>query len=192
MIILGFIFCYFQPAEQPETSHSDLPQRHFDDRGFFQELFNEDRYPDFAKGPKQISMSHSSRGVVRGLHRSPYFKLVTVLSGKIIDILVDLDPQSPTFKQWRSVELSAAKPSQVFIPPRFGHGFIALEDNTVVCYAQGGTFVAKNEMDVNIFDPSLGISLPEFNHFKLILSPKDKSSPLLVDALAKWQEAHRT
>jgi dTDP-4-dehydrorhamnose 3,5-epimerase len=181
----------FAGARWPWRAADSMSGRFHDNRGYFQEILNEERYPAFANDPKQISVSHSKKNVVRGLHRSPYFKLVTVLSGKIIDILVDLDPISPTFKTWRAVELSAEAASQVFIPPKFGHGFIALADNTIVCYAQGGAFVAANEMDVNIFDPEIGISLPELQDRKsLTMSEKDLLSPYLKEALVSWKSRH--
>lgn len=168
-------------------------RRFRDERGYFQEIFNEVKYPGFSVDPKQISVSSSHRGVVRGLHRSLYFKLVTVLSGRIIDILVDLDPESDTYKKWTSVELSRDSQTQVYIPPRFGHGFIALEDNSVVCYAQGGSFRAGSEMDVSIFDPELNIDIPQLHdRDSLIMSPKDRASPNLITAIAKWKAAANT
>jgi dTDP-4-dehydrorhamnose 3,5-epimerase len=161
-----------------------------DQRGFFEELFNEVKYPaEWGIGqPKQISVSSSRANVVRGLHRSQYFKLVTCVRGRIIDVMVDLDESSPTYKKWSFAELSADKPSQVFIPPRFGHGFISLEDDSTVCYAQGGSFDPINEMDVNIFDPAIGIDLAQLKKDDLIISDKDKNAPMLEESMRRFKE----
>lgn len=102
--------------------------------------------------------------------------------------MVDLDEASPTFKKWSFAELSADKPTQVFIPPKFGHGFIALEDDSTVCYAQGGSFDPVNEMDVNIMDPALAIDLPQLKQDNLVISDKDKNAPVLEESMKRFKE----
>lgn len=100
-------------------------QRFGDERGHFQELFREDpaRYPMFAQC-KQISFSSSAANVVRGIHCSPYAKLISCVKGKVVYVCVDLRLDSPTFKKWISVELYDNR--QIYVPANCGSSFFAV------------------------------------------------------------------
>ena len=120
-----------------------------DDRGYFYESFNEKVFESLS-GIKvnfiQDNQSFSSKGTLRGLHfqkgNAAQAKLVRVTKGSAYDVAVDLRPDSPTFKQWHSIELSADNHLQFFIPRGFAHAFIALEDNTIFQYKSS---IAKEE-----------------------------------------------
>ena len=137
--------------------------RYCDHRGFFQELFNLDRHREIVACPvTQINWSFSLRNVVRGIHKVPFFKLCTCVSGELWDVVVDLRKDSPTYKQWYGVWLNPETPKQLFVPPDCGHGFFAATDHTTLVYAQGG-----------VYDPALGIKWPEPLDGDYIVSDKD-------------------
>lgn len=105
----------------------------YDDRGVFCELFKQSTTPWFK--PAQSNYSFSKKGVLRGLHRTPYAKLVTCVSGSVFDVCVDLRENSPTYKQHFSITLSPG--TALYIPSYCGHGFCTIEDSTVVYYQDG-------------------------------------------------------
>jgi len=148
------------------------PDRHADERGFFEELFRSSIYPEWAW--KQVNHSFSHLGVLRGIHVSPYAKLVTCIKGYILDVVVDLRPTSPTYLKWEMIQISAGNGRQVYIPANCGHAFLAL-DNSDVVYLQGGEYVG-NERNINYADPKIGIEWPKRD---FILSDKDKNAPYL-------------
>ncbi len=126
-------------------------------------------------------MSHSIRGVLRGMHRSPYTKLVTVTRGAVYDVIVDLRTSSPTYRRWLAIDLNSRNKRQLHIPAGCGHGFLCLEDADVL-YLQGGNFQPSSEIDVNPFDPSLGIHWPKLEDVpKYIISAKDTVAQNLLD-----------
>lgn len=149
---------------------------HEDARGSFQELFNSRNYPFTAGQWKQVNYSNSRIDVVRGIHVSPYSKLVTCLSGKIWDVVVDLRPGSPTFKQWYSVELFGNR--QLYVPADCGHGFLSLADESVVLYMQGGSWSERTDRLIAWNDPKIGIDWPKPVD-RYILSDKDAQAPRL-------------
>ena len=158
--------------------------RFTDERGFFQELYHTLKYPQEVKpedGIPQVSLSHSRRGVIRGIHRSLYAKMVTVVNGAIYDVVVDLRHDSPTFRRWCAVILSSHNMRQLHIPAGCGHAFLCLEDADVL-YLQSGCFHPPNEIDVNVFDNVLDIHWPELRDVKeYIMSEKDKNAPGILD-----------
>lgn len=154
-----------------------------DERGFFQEIFNRKAFKavgvpeDFL----QVNHSFSRKGVVRGLHYQirPYDqgKLVTVVSGRIYDVAVDVRRGSPTWGKWDATELV---PGRAFwIPSGFAHGFQALEDSNVV-YLVTGPYSREHERGVRWDDPELGISWPLREN--VVVSEKDSSLPPLSRA----------
>ena len=153
-----------------------LPQRYHDQRGYFQEHFNALKYKHITC--KQISYSKSHQHVIRGLHTAQYGKLVQCIQGKITDVVVDLRPESETYLQWEAIDLCSDEAKQVYIPPRCGHGFYAHEDSIIV-YCQEGTFDVSKEMNVNPFDPTIGITWPVCDY---IISEQDKNAPQESDA----------
>jgi len=148
--------------------------RHFDDRGFFQELFEQSKY---AASWKQVNWSSSKRNVLRGIHVAEYIKLVTCVSGHIWDMVVDLRPNSPTYLHHIGVELSADQSRQVYIPAGCGHGFVSLEDNSCIVYMQTERYAELGEQTVMYNDPTLAINWPGENH---IISDRDRNGTLLT------------
>lgn len=104
----------------------------YDDRGIFCELFKQSTLPWFK--PAQSNYSFSKKGVLRGLHRTPYAKLVTCVSGSVFDVCLDLRATSSTYQQYYSTALSADNHYALYIPPYCAHGFLATEDSIVIYY----------------------------------------------------------
>ena len=126
-------------------------------------------------------MSHSFRGVLRGIHRSTYSKLVTAIRGAVYDVIVDLRTDSKTYRRWCAIVLSSENRTQVHIPAGCGHGFVCLEDADIL-YLQGGCFDPRSEMDINPFDKSLNIYWPKLDDStSYAMSEKDLRAPNLVD-----------
>lgn len=105
-----------------------------DQRGFFFETFQKQRYQellDIEHDFVQDNYSRSTRGVLRGLHfqtSRPQGKLVYTLRGEVYDVVVDIRPNSPSFKQWLGINLSEGNKKQLWIPPGLAHGFLVLSD----------------------------------------------------------------
>ena len=137
-----------------------------DERGAFHETWNLARYAEAGLGMTfvQDNVSVSHRGVLRGLHaqRAPYEqgKLVTVLRGRAFDVAVDIRMGSPTYGRWYGVELDGEEGTQLYIPPGFLHGFLALEDDTVFAYKCTTPYRPEAEFSVRWDDPELDIAWP--------------------------------
>jgi len=143
-------------------------QPFYDNRGVFCELFKESDLPWFK--PTQSNYSISKKGVLRGLHRTPYAKLVTCVYGSVYDVCVDLRENSHTYKQHFSTVLSENNHIALYIPPYCGHGFLATKDSIVVYY-QNGEY--DNQTDETYCYASFGIMWPIQPQ---ILSTKDITS----------------
>lgn len=153
-----------------------------DDRGYFYESYNQQKYKaagidvDFV----QDNQSSSSKGTLRGLHaQAPPFgqgKLVRVTQGRVIDVAVDIRKASPTYGQHFKIELSADNHLQFWVPEGFLHGFYTLEDNTVFAYKITNFYDKNSEIGVKITDPALGIDWG-FPTDNILLSPKDEVLP---------------
>ena len=164
------------------------PRQFHDSRGMFQESFNEARFR-IQTGLNitfvQDNISHSAKHVLRGMHFqiSPksQAKLVSVISGRVLDVVVDLRRTEPTFGKWFSKELDAETGQQLFIPEGFAHGFLALEDNTIFHYKCSNYYSPEAERSLRWDDETVGIEWPDVNP---ILSEKDAAAPELehVDA----------
>lgn len=143
-----------------------------DERGWFSEYYNEDDAPL----PKfvQQNVAFTKKGGLRGLHwqEEPYFqdKLMSVVSGSILDVAVDIRKGSKTFGSHVEVELSPGK--LLFVPKGFAHGFQALEDSTVA-YLVSRHFSKENERGINFFSPSLKLKLRDIPP---IISEKDRNA----------------
>lgn len=107
-------------------------QPYYDNRGVFCELFKQSNLPWFK--PTQSNYSLSKKGVLRGLHRTPYAKLVTCVYGSVFDVCVDLREKSSTYQQHFSTILSEDNHLALYIPPYCGHGFLAIKDSIVIYY----------------------------------------------------------
>ena len=154
-----------------------------DARGSFFEAWHASRYreaglPGFWA---QCNVSHSSRGVLRGLHLQhpiAQSKLITVLAGKIFDVAVDVRRGSYDYGKWFATELSAENGHQLFIPDGFAHGFLVLSEFAVVMYFTTTVYEPSSEMVINWNDPRIRITWPEAPR---ILSDKDRAAPRLDD-----------
>ena len=136
-----------------------------DNRGGFTKCFEKDIY----KGANiefklnETFVSRSSKNVIRGLHfqtHAPQAKLVSVVAGSVWDVIVDLRPDSKTFKQWRAHELTAANHLSFYIPRGFAHGFASLEDETVMLYQCEGKYDKETDTGIRFDDPEIGIKWP--------------------------------
>jgi dTDP-4-dehydrorhamnose 3,5-epimerase len=147
-----------------------------DERGFFLEQFNEERFVDrrLPTHFRQDNHSRSRRHVLRGLHyqlRRPQGKLVCVIRGTIFDVAADVRRGSPTFGKWYGVTLSDEEPRCLWVPPGFAHGFCALSDEVDVVYKCTDVYVPGDEGGVSWNDAALAIDWPVKTP---ILSPRDR------------------
>jgi dTDP-4-dehydrorhamnose 3,5-epimerase len=184
----------FEPLKVPGAFRV-LPKRFGDDRGYFQENFKlsaigEKLGIEFMV--RQVNQSMSAAGVVRGIHWADVppgqGKYVTVQRGAILDFVVDLRTESPTFGQWDFAELSAANGAAMLIGNGIGHAFLSLEDNTVVTYLCTQEYNPTGERSLNPLDQTVGIDFAAFAAERGIggisLSPKDEAA----DGLARFIE----
>lgn len=161
-----------------------------DDRGFFVETFHHPRYSVLGIGPfVQDNWSNSKKGVLRGLHFQqprPQGKLVMVTRGAAWDVAVDIRKGSPTFGKHLGVELSASNARQLWVPPGFAHGFVALTDDTDFLYKCTDVYVPEADAAILWSDPDLAIAWPIAQP---LISAKDGKAPRLKDApsLPSWR-----
>ena len=169
---------------------------HGDDRGEFAEWFRFDtieQQTGYRFPVRQANVSRSQKGVVRGIHFCQIppgqAKLVTCMTGRILDVVVDVRDGSETFGQWKAVELTASERNGMLLPVGVGHAFVALEDNTTVCYLVSDVYTPSREFGIHPLDPELGIDyhLPVD---QLLLSPKDQEAPSLQEALEQGLLPH--
>jgi dTDP-4-dehydrorhamnose 3,5-epimerase len=153
-----------------------------DDRGFFLECFQAERYSKLANITHsfvQDNHSRSSKGVLRGLHFQkdrPQGKLVRVVRGEVYDVAVDIRIDSATFGQWEAVILSEENKRQFWVPPGFAHGFLVLSDFADFEYKCTDYYDPSDERSLLWSDPDLNITWPINNP---ILSNKDALAPSL-------------
>ncbi len=136
-----------------------------DNRGEFEKFFEREIYA--ARGiPFTLNETFatvSSRNVIRGMHfqiNSPQAKLVSVLQGKVWDVIVDLRPDSDTFRQWVGVELGGDSHKSLYVPRGFAHGFFSLEDKSIMLYQCQGPYHKETDTGIRFDDPDLGIRWP--------------------------------
>ena len=164
------------------------PQVIEDERGFFMESFNQQRFEQ-AIGPSvhfvQDNHSRSARGVLRGLHYQAgervQGKLVRVVVGAVFDVAVDLRRSSPTFGRWVGVELSAANRRQLWIAPGFAHGFVVLGEGAELMYKTTDYYSPAHDRCLIWNDPDIGIAWP-IGEGLPVLSAKDVNGKTLRDA----------
>ena len=155
-----------------------------DERGFFLETFQSERYAELAGITLpfvQDNHSRSSKAVLRGLHyqkTKPQGKLVRVVRGEVYDVAVDIRQGSSTFGQWEGVILSEENKRQFWVPPGFAHGFLVLSDTDDFEYKCTEYYDASDEGSVLWNDPNLDIPWPIVTP---ILSDKDASADRLAD-----------
>jgi dTDP-4-dehydrorhamnose 3,5-epimerase len=157
-----------------------------DQRGFFMESYNAERFQEKGISNIFIQDNHSlsvEAGVLRGMHYQlnpkAQTKLVRVTSGAIYDVVLDIRSNSPTFGQWSSVTLSTENKRQLLIPPGFAHGFCTLVPNTEVLYKVDEYYSPEHDRGIVWNDPVLSIDWPTTSP---ILSDKDQQHPCLAKA----------
>lgn len=162
---------------------------HSDERGFFREWFKAsdiDAVTGRAFRVLQSNISLSHRGVLRGIHYSlapeGQAKWITCVSGSIWDVVVDIRPSSSTYRKWIAVPLSGDRGEAIFISEGLGHGFLSLEDNSIVSYLLTSPYSPQEEFEINPLDPELAI---DWVLTERLMSPKDASAPTLAGRLAE-------
>lgn len=163
-----------------------------DNRGGFTKSFEKTTYKDVGIefNLNETFASRSMKNVIRGLHfqrHRPQAKLVSVVEGAVWDVIVDLRPESLTFKQWKAFELSAENRLSLYIPRGFAHGFASLEDNTIMLYQCDGEYDLETDTGVIFNDPDIGIKWP-IDLEKSIHSSRDMSFGCLREYLKNPME----
>ncbi|MCQ0988471.1 dTDP-4-dehydrorhamnose 3,5-epimerase [Jiella marina] len=163
------------------------PRKFGDDRGFFSETFNQERFAEAGVTIPWVQDNQSfsaAKHTLRGLHyQAPPFaqdKLVRVLKGSILDVAVDIRHGSPTFGKWVALEVSAAKFNQILVPKGFAHGFLTLEPDTEVFYKVSAPYSGQHDRGIRWDDPEIGVEWP-LGGAQPVLSDKDRVAPLLND-----------
>ena len=158
-----------------------------DSRGYFFESWNKQALLEagLACDFIQDNESRSHYGVLRGLHfqAAPYTqaKLVRVITGTVLDVIVDIRRGSPTFGRHIGVELSGENKRQLFVPRGFAHGFVVLSDDVLFAYKCDNSYMPSHERGIAFNDPALGIDW-RVPADRLLLSEKDRRNPLFADA----------
>jgi dTDP-4-dehydrorhamnose 3,5-epimerase len=169
------------------------PVKHGDHRGIFSETFRADALAAHGvESPfvQDNQVQSARRGVLRGLHFQipPHIqgKLVRCTRGAILDVAVDIRVGSPSYARHVAVELSAANGHQMWIPPGFAHGYVALENDCEIIYKVTDYYAPQCDFGIAWDDPALAIDwrLPAS---EIILSDKDRRQPRLADAPAAFQ-----
>jgi len=164
-----------------------------DSRGYFQETSKEAELSKLLPTIKfiQDNESYSHKNVLRGLHlQLPPFeqsKLVRVSYGEILDVIVDLRKESPTFLKWEGFKLNNKNHDQLFVPKGFAHGFIVLSDIAIVNYKVDNLYNKESEAGVHFADNDLNIDWHSPSN-KIITSQKDKNLPSIQTLLDKLND----
>src|SRR6478736_9723026 len=168
------------------------PKLFFDERGYFMESFNEKTFQE-GIGQEvhfvQDNQSFSTKGVLRGLHyqtgSSAQAKLVRVLQGEVLDIAVDIRPESETYGQYEAILLSAENNKQFYIPRGFAHGFLVLSETATFFYKCDNFYNKESEGGIIFNDPQINIDW-QFPVDELIISDKDQILPTLKSSRKVW------
>ena len=164
-----------------------LEPKYFEDyRGYYTESYSSRTLREYGIDTVFVQDNHSytiKKGTIRGIHfqnnRKPQIKLVRCIRGRVLDVVVDLRKDSPTFKQWISVELSEENRKQIWIPSGFGHGFLTLEDNCEIQYKVSEWYYPEFDRAVKWNDDEIGVNWGIENP---IVSQKDIDAPMLKDS----------
>jgi dTDP-4-dehydrorhamnose 3,5-epimerase len=153
-----------------------------DERGFFLESYQRDRYRDAGITDDFVQDNHSRSvgGVLRGMHfqvQRPQAQIVTVMHGRIFDVAVDLRQNSKTFKQWFGVELSDRGPRQIYMAPGFAHGFCVLSDVADLHYKVSRFYDHADEGGLLWSDPEIAIAWPGQDP---VVSARDAAFPVFA------------
>ena len=157
-----------------------------DSRGWFMESWSTTKMKEAGLNYDFVQDNHSfsaQKGVLRGIHfqKSPYAqaKLVRCTRGAVLDVVVDLRKDSPTYKNWVAVTLSEENKCQLLIPRGYGHGFVTLTEDVEFLYKADNLYNAEADRSIRWDDPELGIDWETVNP---ILSAKDAQAPMLKDS----------
>lgn len=150
-----------------------------DARGFFRETYRQPLYQAAGIDNTFVQDNHSfsKKGTVRGMHfqrRPGQAKLISVISGTIFDVAVDIRPESPTFGQWEGVTLDGVKGEQLFVPVGFAHGFCVMSDEVHLLYKVSNVYDPQEEMTFAFDDSDVKILWPISDP---IVSERDRKSP---------------
>ena len=154
-----------------------------DDRGFFLETYQEERYrkAGITESFVQDNHSRSLKNILRGLHftkNKPQSQILTVMYGKIFDVVVDIRKESKTFGQWFGTELSDDSVRQIYMPHGFAHGFYVMSEYADLHYKVSGVYDPYDEGGLLWNDPEVGIQWPS----KIInIADRDKKFPQLIN-----------
>lgn len=162
-----------------------------DNRGYFMETYNENDFKDAGHDLTfvQDNQSKSSKGVLRGLHlqvKYPQGKLVRVIKGEVFDVGVDLRSNSKTYGKWFGAVLSDENKRQLYIPPKFAHGFLVLSDEAEFVYKCTEFYHGEDESGIIWNDEDIGIDWPLDDISEVILSDKDKEWLKLKESKIKY------
>lgn len=163
-----------------------------DERGYFMESFNEKTFQENTNQEVhfvQDNQSYSTKGVLRGLHyqtgEHAQAKLVRVLSGEVLDVAVDIRPDSETFGQYVAVILSAENQKQFFVPRGFAHGFLVLSETATFFYKCDNFYNKESEGGIIYNDSKINIDW-QFPQSELLISEKDQVQPTLNNSKKAW------
>ncbi|MEQ0560209.1 dTDP-4-dehydrorhamnose 3,5-epimerase [Amycolatopsis sp. NEAU-NG30] len=177
----------FRPLRVPDA-YEFSPRAFPDDRGLFVAPFQEDAFRAAVGHPLRLGQSNHSvsrRGTIRGIHFADtppgQAKYVYCPRGSLLDVVVDLRVGSPTFGQWDAVKLDAREFHAMYLAEGLGHGFVALEDDTVMSYYCSEPYNPAGEHGITPLDPALGLPWPQ--DLEPVLSAKDREAPTLAEAL---------
>jgi dTDP-4-dehydrorhamnose 3,5-epimerase len=155
-----------------------------DPRGFFLETFHRRKFQDHGLPGEFVQDNHSfsaARGILRGMHAQlehPQGKLVRAVIGEVLDVAVDLRPDSPAFGQWVSEVLSQDNFRQLYVPPGCAHGFLVLSDSAHVEYKCTDLYNRPDEIGLAWDDPEVGIEWPQVAP---LLNDRDRTWPRLAE-----------
>jgi dTDP-4-dehydrorhamnose 3,5-epimerase len=160
-----------------------------DERGSVQEWFVSENFNSYLNGNfniEQINITKSLKNSLRGIHYSlasqGQVKVITCISGAILDVIVDIRLNSPTFGKHIKIELNSSDNNSIFISKGLGHAFLSLTDFSTVAYLMSSKFDASSEYSINPFDEKLGIDWPVEKN-KLKLSNRDLGAPTLTQRI---------
>ena len=161
-----------------------------DNRGWFTEIYNKKDFEEININVDfvQDNLSLSNKNVLRGIHFQTVHsqaKLIKILQGKVLDIAVDLRKESKTFGKYVSIELNSNENKMLFIPKNFGHGFLALEDNTILFYKCDDYYFKEHDGGIIYNDVDLNINWCR-DGFKPIFNPIISSKDLQLQTFKDW------
>ena len=168
------------------------PQVFGDNRGFFMESWSSRSFEAAGLHYEFVQDNHSLstvKGTLRGIHfqrgEKAQAKLVRCVRGAVLDVAVDLQSSSPTYKKWVGVELSEENKRQLLIPRGFGHGFLTLTDEVEFLYKADNPYAPESDSGIRWNDPEIGV---DWGIETPILSEKDSKLPFLQDAVTGFEE----